>query len=199
MHKRFPLVALALACGVVPAPAQDWFDIDRATVETRMRPAVAAAFPGIEFKAAACDKPQTLRSCRYDLAKPFTVRIVETHGGKTDIGAFLGGTPGPVYEIGVELSTTTASQTDWDRFTDVCAAAVSAIRGTPEPRAKALVSSLITKAIKRRADPAQARQSDKASTVIIDYSHVSDSRCRVTAEDDYLPASGVYKAGEDVP
>jgi ketosteroid isomerase-like protein len=199
VHKRLPLVALALLCSVPTALAQDWFDIDRSTVEARMRPVVMAAFPSADLKAATCDKPQSLRSCRYDLAKPFTVRIVETSGGKTDIGAFMGGAPGRVYEIGVELGTTNATQADWDRFTDLCAAAVSAVRGTPAEKSKALVGSLMTKAIKRHVDPAQARQADKASNVIIDYSHVSDSRCRVTAEDDYLPASGIYKASEDVP
>lgn len=199
MHKRLPLVALALLCSVPTALAQDWFDIDRSTVEARMRPAIAAAFPGVEFKAAACSKPGGLKSCRYDLAKPFTVRIDETHGGKTSLGAFMGGVPGPVYEVSVELGTANATQADWDRFTDLCSAGVSAIRGSPEPKAKTLVATLITKAIKRHVDPAQARQADRVSNVIIDYSHVSDSRCRVTAEDDYLPASGIYKASEDVP
>lgn len=190
--------ALALLCGSPSALAQDWFDIDRGTVEERMRPAVTAAFPAVEFKAATCGKPGTLRYCRYDLPKSLTVRITETFGGKTDIAAFMRGDPSPVYEVSVELSTA-ASQADMDRFTDVCAAAVSAIRTAPTAKSKALVAGLIKKAVARRIDLAQARQSDRASTVIIDYGRAGDSRCRVTAEDDYLPGSGLYKAGEDLP
>lgn len=190
--------ALTMTCSASAALARDYFEMDRSAVETRMRPAIEVAFPGANFNAQ-CGKPGTLRYCRYDLPKPFTVRIVETFGGKTDIAAFMSGAPSPIYEVSVELSTDTTSQADLDRFTDLCAAAVSAIRTTPMAKSKALVTGLIKKADAKRIDLAQARQSDKASTVIVDYGRAGDGRCRVTAEDDYLPGSGLYKAGEDVP
>jgi hypothetical protein len=117
------------------ADADARFDIDRATLASRLHDAVGEQHPFQRADAADCHEDRLLRFCRVSMPGSLSLQIVEGPDGSAqgDAQDFFSGARASVRSVKAVFDG--VGQDQHAAFTGLCAGIVDAIRGAPPPGA----------------------------------------------------------------